>query len=183
MALVFQYGSNMCSDRLNSSDRLVGDARVICIARTISLFEYAFTVFSKTNNCAAADIVSSEAGQRIFGVLYEIPDFLLSRESAKILGRRSMDAIEGEGTNYIRQTIEVEKMDGSTVKALTYVVKDRKADIKTSMKYVKYILDGMKEHNIPEAYCRYVASQAIANNHDLAQELQIAVGIKDRSAS
>lgn len=170
MALVFQYGSNMCSARLNSPDRLAGDAKVICIAQSVDLFEFAFTVFSKTNNCAAADIASSESGQCIFGVLYEIPDFLISRESAKTLNRRSMDAIEGEGTNYIRQAIQLQKVDGSKVEALTYVVKDRKSDIKTSRKYVQHILEGMKEHNIPEEYRRYVVSQVIANNPDLAQE-------------
>lgn len=170
MALVFQYGSNMCSGRLNSPERLAGDAKVIGVAQSIDLFEFVFTVFSKTNDCAAADIALSESGQSIFGVLYEIPDFLISRESAKALNRRSMDAIEGEGANYVRQVIQLKKNDGSKVEALTYVVKDRKSDIKTSRKYVQHILEGMKEHNIPEEYRRYVVSQVIANNPDLAQE-------------
>lgn len=81
-----------------------------------------------------------------------------------------MDAIEGEGANYVRQVIQLKKNDGSKVEALTYVVKDRKSDIKTSRKYVQHILEGMKEHNIPEEYRRYVVSQVIANNPDLAQE-------------
>jgi hypothetical protein len=171
MPLVFQYGSNMCSARLNSSDRLAGDAKVLCVAKTVDPYEFAFTVWSNTNGCAAADIVPNPVGQRIFGVLYEVPDFLISRGSAKAHSRRSMDAIEGEGINYIRQTIELEKMDGPKVNALTYVVKDRKANIKTSMEYVQHILDGLKEHSIPEEYRRYVVSQVIANNGDLAKQL------------
>lgn len=174
MTVVFQYGSNMCSARLNSADRLAGDAKVLCVAKTVDLFKFAFTVWSKTNVCAAADIIPSSVGQHIFGVLYEVPDFLISRDSAKVHNRKSMDAIEGEGKNYIQQTIKLEKIDGSEVNALTYVVKDRKNDIKTSMQYVQHILDGLKEHNISEEYHRYVVSQVIANNSDLAQQLQVA---------
>lgn len=172
MTIVFQYGSNMRSARLNSVDRLAGDAKVIGIGQTVDLFEFAFTVFSKKNECAAADIVpSKEAGRRIFGVLFEVPEFLIARDSSKTHNRKSMDAIEGEGVNYVRQVIEVERLDGANVKALTYVVKDRRCDIKTSMQYVQHILDGMKENNIPEEYRKYVIAQVIANNSNLAQQL------------
>ena len=34
MTLVFQYGSNMSVARLNSNDRLDGDAKTIGVART-----------------------------------------------------------------------------------------------------------------------------------------------------
>lgn len=171
MAFVFQYGSNMCSARLNSVDRLAGDAKVFCVAKTVDLFDLAFSVWSRTNECAAADIVPSLVGQNIFGVIYEIPDFLISRDSAKASRRKSMDEIEGEGTNYIRQIIELEKMDGSRVKAMTYIVKDRKHGIKTSIEYAQHILDGMNENKLPEEYKRYVVSQVIANNSELAQKL------------
>lgn len=175
MTIVFQYGSNMCSARLNSVDRLAGDAKVLGVAKTVDLFEFGFTVWSKTNKCAAADIVPCAAGQQIFGVLYEIPDFLISRNSAKASKRKSMDAIEGEGANYTRQEIEVEKLDGSRVNALTYVVKDRKLDIKTSMQYVQHFLNGLKENAIPEDYRRYVVSKVIANNGELEQQIEVVL--------
>jgi len=174
MAIVFQYGSNMCSARLNSADRLAGDAKALGAAKTVECFDLAFTVWSKTNTCAAADIVPSTAGRKIFGVIYEIPDFLIFRDSAKENGRRSMDAIEGEGVNYIRQSIELERMDGSIVSALTYVVKDRRSDITTSMHYVQHILDGLKENGLPEEYRQYVISRVIANNGGLAHQLEAA---------
>jgi AIG2-like family len=170
MTFVFQYGSNMCSARLNSLDRLAGDAKVVTIAKTVDLFELEFTVWSKANACAAANIAPSKVGERIFGVLYEVPDFLITRDSAKSHNRRSMDTIEGEGTNYIRQMIEIEKIDGSKLMALTYIVKERKIHIKTSTQYVQYILDGLKEHNIPTEYHQYVISKIIANNPDLAMD-------------
>jgi len=172
MALVFHYGSNMSLARLNHADRLAGDAKAIGIARTVEPFELVFTVWSKTNACAAANIVPSQTGRSIYGVVYDIPDFLLSRDSAKDHNRKSLDAIEGEGTNYVRKTIELVKTDGSKLSAITYVVKDRKTDLKTSLSYVQHILDGLKEHDIPEEYRRYVVSRIIENNRKLEKEMQ-----------
>ena len=79
MALVFQYGSNMSVVRLNSDGRLAGDAKAVCVATTVEPFELVFSVWSKSNSCAAADLLPSSAGRNVYGVLYEIPDFLLLR--------------------------------------------------------------------------------------------------------
>lgn len=54
------------------------------------------------------------------GVLYEVPDFLIERKAAAAQNRKSLDAIEGEGTNYKRETIAVRQDSGLIVKALTY---------------------------------------------------------------
>lgn len=167
MALVFQYGSNMSSLRLNSKERLVGDAKHFAIAKTVELFELAFMVLSKNNKCAATNILPCKGGRNIYGVVYEIPDFLLSRESAKKQNRKSLDCIEGEGTNYIRTTIQLMKADGTELTAITYVAKAPMTGLKTSRGYVQYILDGLKEHEIPNEYRQYVASRIIKNNPEL----------------
>jgi hypothetical protein len=44
MALVFQFGSNVRYDRLNSPQRLNGDARLVDVVRTREAFELDFTV-------------------------------------------------------------------------------------------------------------------------------------------
>ncbi|MDO8991123.1 MAG: gamma-glutamylcyclotransferase [Sideroxyarcus sp.] len=173
MALVFQYGSNMSVARLNSDDRLAGDAKVVCVATTIEPFELVFSVWSKSNNCAAADLLPSNAGRTVYGVLYEIPDFLLSRDTAKEKGRKSLDAIEGEGTNYVRAMINVVTNDGATVRATTYVVKNRQANLMTSAAYVSHILAGLREHNVPAEYCQYVQSKIIENNGELRDALPV----------
>jgi len=167
MALVFQYGSNMSVARLNDTKRLAGDAKPIGIAATVEPFELAITVWSKTNSCAAADIIPSKAGRNIYGVVYDIPDFLLSRESAEKQNRKSLDAIEGERTNYIRKTIQLIKTDGTQLSAITYVVKESRTGLKTSMDYVQHIRDGLKEHAMPDEYCQYVVSRIIQNNPEL----------------
>jgi hypothetical protein len=45
--LVFQYGSNTSPERLNSSNRLNGAAKVIGKVITENTFEFDFTVYSK----------------------------------------------------------------------------------------------------------------------------------------
>lgn len=169
--LVFQYGSNMSVGRLNDVARLAGAAKPIGIAKTVEKFELAFTIFSRTNNCAAADIVPSKSGRAIYGVVYEIPEFLLSRETAKAKGRKSLDAIEGEGTNYVRSMIELTDAGGSSIKALTYVVKNRTPDLLTSLTYVQHILQGLKEHGMPSEYRDYVRARIVQNNSALADEI------------
>lgn len=171
MALVFQYGSNMSVVRLNCKDRLAGDAQALYVARTAEPFDLMFTVWSKSNDCAAADLVSGKTGRSIYGIVYEVPDFLLCRDTAKQHNRKSLDAIEGEGTNYARAMIDLIKGDGSTVRAMTYLVKNRSADLKTSLAYVNYILLGLREHGIPDEYYQYVRSRIIDNNSDLADAL------------
>lgn len=174
MALVFQYGSNMSVARLNGEDRLVGDARPIGVARTVELFDLKFTVWSESNDCAAADLVPGSAGRSAYGVLYEVPDYLLSRDTAKLRNRRSFDAIEAEGTSYVRSTIDIITQSGSTICATTYLVKDRRAGLKTSFAYVSHILAGLREHDIPGEYRQYVRARIIENNGDLRNELSAA---------
>ena len=171
MAIIFQYGSNMSIDRLNSEDRLKGDAKFLKVARTVANFELDFTVWSENNDCAAADI-RPNCGRTIYGVLYDIPDSLIYRASAKQIGRKSMDAIEGEGTNYVRKIIEVMSLDSSPITAITYVVKDPKLNLQTSFEYVSYILKGAEENNLPKEYRAYLKAQILKNNPSLKNQLE-----------
>lgn len=171
MARIFQYGSNMCTDRLNHEDRLAGDAIVVEIARTVEPYELAFTVWSRTNKCAAADIVPRSDGRSIYGVVYDVPEYLLSPDTAKEKNRRSLDAIEGEGTNYQRERITLWGANERKLTAMTYVVKNRQPNLRTSLSYVQHILNGLEEHNIPEGYRQYVRAQIVLNNPDLASRL------------
>lgn len=165
---VFQYGSNMSSARLNHSERLNGEAKVIAVATTVEKFDLGFTVWSKTNQCAAADLVLSDAGREVYGVLYEVPDYLMSRESAKEEGKRSLDSIEGEGVNYTRTSIEV-LVGGRVETAVTYIVLNRKEGLVTSREYAQHIMDGLDEHGFPADYRQYVVSRIEHNNPQLRE--------------
>ena len=121
--MVFQYGSNMSSKRLNSPDRLCGAANFIGLAQTIDDFDINFTVWSKGNWCAAADLVPGARGRMVLGVLYEIPDHLLSCGTAG--SQKSLDAIEGP--RYRRHKIKVCTCAGphGTHEAWTYTVAEK----------------------------------------------------------
>ena len=161
--LVFQYGSNTSSRRLNSRKRLQGAARLVGLARTEQSFEFDFTVWSRQNGCAAADIVPG-AGRAIWGVLYQIPDHLIERHTAG--DRNCLDAIESEGHNYVRVPIAVRLADGGRVdgEAITYVVRERREGLATSFAYARQILEGLREHDAPADYVDYVKQRIIRNN-------------------
>src|ERR1035437_4730833 len=129
MTLVFQYGSNCSENEMNSRARLRGDAKFIDIAETVEDFELAFDVQSAGLGCAASDIVR-KAGGKVWGVLYEVPDYLIHRKAAKARKRKSFDQIEGEGTNYKRETVQVRRQNGNIATALTYTVNNPKTGLK-----------------------------------------------------
>jgi len=111
-------------------------------------------------------------GSKVWGVLYEVPDALISRDSAKTLHRKSFDQIEGEGSNYKREMIEVRRPNGEIVTALTYTVKSPQVNLKTNLAYVGHIVAGLREHGISEGYIAAVKAIAIANNPDIAAEVR-----------
>lgn len=163
MTLVFQYGSNILTSRLNSQDRLREDATPIDVARTMDNYDLVFDIWSNSNKCAAADILE-DRGRRIWGVVYYIPDKLIERSTAG--NRKSLDAIEGEGSSYSRVAIDIEYAGtGSRVESvITYIGKSRESGIKTSFNYSRLIICGLREHNISEDYIEYVKTQVVENN-------------------
>lgn len=169
--LVFQYGSNCLNSEINGKDRLKGDAVFIGIAETVEDYELAFDVFSNGRHYAAADIVPKPGG-KVWGALYEIPECLISRETAKARGRKSLDAIEGEGANYQRREIQVRSPAGDILTALTYTVIHPRTDVTTSFDYARLIIAGLRERGVPPSYIDKVKAIARANNPALADELK-----------
>lgn len=106
----------------------------------------------------------------IWGVLYEIPDYLIERATAG--DRRSLDAIEG--SRYQRWPILVQKADGTPVKGevITYTVRAPQPGLRTSLDYVSHIVAGLREHGAPDDYVAYVKERAIANNPALAADVE-----------
>jgi hypothetical protein len=163
VVLVFQYGSNCSESEMNSEDRLRGDAAFLDIAETVEDFELAFDVTSKGRRCAASDIVR-KAGGTVWGVVYQVPSYLMDRDTAEAAGRKSFDAIEGK--QYKRETIPVRRTNGEIVRALTYTVKAPERDVRTSLEYVGHIVRGLRDHKIPDDYIAKVKEIASANNPD-----------------
>jgi gamma-glutamylcyclotransferase len=171
MTLVFQYGSNCSESEMNNKTRLCGDAKFVDIAETVEDYELAFDVQSTGRGCAASDIVR-KAGDKVWGVLYEVPDYLIHRETAKIRKRKSFDQIEGEGTNYKREAIQIRRQNGDIATALTYTVNNPKTGLKTNIDYVGHIVRGLRDHKVPDEYIAKVKAIALANNPAITREIQ-----------
>jgi hypothetical protein len=169
--LVFQYGSNTSSTRFNHPNRLAGDARDLGLVRTRDPFEFDFDVWSESNQCFASDLRSG-GGRQIWGVLYEIPAFLIDRKTAKPQDRKSLDAIEGK--LYKRTDIAVEKPDGTPLNSpvITYRVIEPGVTQPTSLEYATHIIGGLREHNAPPEYIEYVKTRIVASNPTLARDIE-----------
>jgi hypothetical protein len=167
MALVFQYGSNTSNTRLTADERLRGDAKDLGLVCTEAPFELDFDVWSIGNACATADILEGR-GRSIWGVLYEVPDSLIQRETAH--GRRSLDAIEGR--HYGRRPTRVHWPDGTPVagEVITYTVLNPEPGRRTSIEYASHVA-GLREHHAPYEYLVYVKERITANNPDLAVQM------------
>jgi hypothetical protein len=171
MGLIFQYGSNCLDSEINSPERLQGEALFVGIARTADDFVLSFDVWSVRRACAAANIIAMP-GRQVWGVLYEIPDYLIYRETANASGRKSLDGIEGR--KYQREAISLIRDDGRKVTASTYRVIMPQTSLETSFAYVSCILEGLKERGIPMEYIDSVKEIAIANNAALAPLFEVS---------
>ena len=170
MAKVFQYGSNCDTRRLNASRRLGGAAVPLGRAQTVCNFEIAFAVWSKQNNCAAADLIQ-RGNAPAWGVLYEIPEYLISGPR-RADGRRTLARIEG--LKYARRPILV--IAGSqTHMATTFLVRasQRISGKAPSSKYVSHIVKGLRDHRIPEEYVDRVIQTALGSL-DLSGQADVA---------
>lgn len=153
MALIFQYGSNCTAGRLNGPKRLNGAARDLGRAQTLEDFDIAFDVASKSNGCAASDLVRAP-GQKAWGVLYE-----LSAEALEKLRRV-------EGNRYEEKPVRVIDENGAEREAITFVVRegDRREGLATSAAYVSWIVYGLRDHGVAEDWIDHVIEVAIQTN-------------------
>jgi hypothetical protein len=153
MALVFQYGSNCTAGRINGPKRLGGKAKDLGRAQTVEDFDIAFDVLSKTNGCAASNLIQTP-GRKAWGVLYEISDEVFSRLK------------HVEGPRYEETTISVTDTKGEMRNAITFVVKpeDRRDGLATSAAYVSWIVYGLRDHGVPEDWVTHMIEAAVKTN-------------------
>src|SRR5581483_1766938 len=167
MIKVFQYGSNTLPARLNGPTRLGGRAQTCGLAQTLDDFDIAFDVQSKSNGCAASDLVSV-AGRKAWGVLYEIPDGF-------VFGRRKdqqKTLVQIEGPRYEPREITVVDTRGKQSKAWTFLVKDKdkQTGLATSAAYVSWIVYGLRQNGVPEDYISHVVEVARETNRHASQD-------------
>ena len=166
MPLIFQYGSNCTTARLNSPTRLNGHAADRGRAQTVDDFEIAFDVYSQTNGCAASDLISTP-GLNAWGVLFEIPDDFIRGKRAD--GQKTLAKIEGP--RYEEKPVRVRDGDGNVRDAITFLVKpaEHRQGLWTTAAYVSWIVYGLRAHEVPEDYIAHVIEVATQTNQQATQ--------------
>jgi len=137
--LYFAYGSNMSSKNLSEWCKRKNLKIIFKNPRVARLagYEIKFTLFSELRNGGVADVVKSNS--EVFGVLFETDE-----ESIKNLDKKEI------GYKKIKVAI-VDVNDNLIEDVMTYEV-IKKSDYKPGKQYLKIILGGAKEHNLPKWY-------------------------------
>ena len=149
----FAYGSNMFARRLRVR---VPNAHFIAVA---CLRGYLLRFHKRSRDGSAkCNIVSANAADEVYGVLFHVPAAEKSR----------LDAAEGVGNGYHEEVVSVELHGGHRVDALAYVA-DTAAVDDTLVPYTwyhKHVVAGALEHRLPESYVRALAAVVTAEDPD-----------------
>ena len=167
---LFQYGSNMSSERLQSKvneHRLKFAPRgtrkqIRCLGRG-RLFGWRFTLdlYSAGQDCLVADIIAGSAEDQVWGVVYKLDRELVDRTD----GQRSVfDRIEGHRPtsnpeNYRPRIVRLE-LGGARVSAITYVgtedarrrCREEHHGVRVDSQYAAAVLDGAAHADLPSDY-------------------------------
>lgn len=168
--LIWQYGSNMDEDRLNSPGRLEGSAKFVGLALKRG-YRMAFT---HTNNegVGTSDIVESDPTHFVIGVLYKIPE-------AKL---RKLRSIEGVFLGAYKEVanFKLTKLDhqlnetNQIVHVITYIVVRKERNPPTNSEYANHILKGIRDHRMGTEYFDKIKAIILENNPKIKNELMRA---------
>ncbi|MEM3399905.1 MAG: gamma-glutamylcyclotransferase family protein [Candidatus Micrarchaeia archaeon] len=141
--LYFAYGSNMDRDRMLKRGVKIFSESI----GYIKMWKLVFNKKAPNKGEGYANIVPNK-NSKVYGVIYEI-------EETDIL---KLDEYEGYPTHYDRQAITVIRSDGTEIKAQVYIAKNDMTDtnLKPSKSYMQYILNGARQHNLPEEYIDFL---------------------------
>jgi Uncharacterized conserved protein len=144
MSKYFAYGSNMATRLMTETcpdHRLLGRAR-------LDGYRLAFTRRSIKTGTGVADIVP-DPNATVWGALYEVNEDCIAR----------LDRKEGQPWAYARTDVTVHLNSGERHAAFTYVVSEPEADeVHPSKLYLDSIIEGAREHSLPEAYVASLVS-------------------------
>ena len=137
-ALYFAYGSNLSTRRLVArvpSAAAVGRAR---------LRDYAFRLDKPGRDGSAKANLVAEPGAAVWGVLFSLEASEWPR----------LDACEG---GYRRIAVSLQTEGGPVERAETYLSDRRDAEPLAFPSYVAWMIEGAREHALPEPWCAMLA--------------------------
>ncbi len=154
----FAYGSNMSTARLQAR---IPEARVHGTAK-LNGYRLAFHKQSNKDGSAKCDAFCTGMPQDlIWGVVYHIP----------AAAWPILDAIEGTGLGYERESLEVDLAGASTLRVHLYVATLINDGLKPMDWYKHHVLQGAREHRLPSDYIDSIAAVAeqVDDNADRRQ--------------
>lgn len=133
----FAYGSNMSTERLQ---KRVPSAKPIGRAK---LPDKRLVCNKKSKDGSGKANLTDKTGVIVWGVLYEIDEIELDK----------LDEVE---SGYARMLMKVMTDQGSLVEAHVYVSSELTDDAQPYNWYKKAIIDGARQHHLPESYVEYL---------------------------
>ena len=143
-AWYFAYASNMNRAQMRAR---AGEILEEKLGR-LENYELAFN--KKVRGGSAGANIRPAPGQSVEGVLYKI------NESAF----RNLDRFEGAPVHYRRIEVSVRDADGGTILAQAFIATKVEKGLHPAAHYLKTILDGAAEHNLPAEYVARIRASA-----------------------
>ena len=142
----FAYGSNMDRDRMI-------ERGVRILSEKVGFIEGWKLVFNKiatSPSGAGYANITKEENSKVYGVLYKIENSDLKK----------LDKYEGCPNHYKRERIPVILHDGKKITAEVYIAQSNKTreGLKPTEEYMKYLINGAKQHNLPSSYIKFLES-------------------------
>jgi gamma-glutamylcyclotransferase len=140
----FAFASNMNRAQMHSR------AGEILEERPGQLENYELVFNKKVRGGTAGANIRPAPGKAVLGVLYKI------NESAF----RNLDRYEGAPQHYRRIEVEVRDANGQTVAAQAFIATKVEKGLRPAPHYLKTILDGAAEHQLPADYVERIKAAA-----------------------
>lgn len=143
-AWYFAYASNMNRAQMRSR------AGQILEERPGRLENYELAFNKKVRGGTAGANIRPAPGKAVEGILYKI------NESAF----RNLDRFEGAPVHYRRIQLDIKDRDGKTIAAQAFIATKVEKGLRPAPHYLKTILDGAAEHNLPSEYVEAIRAAA-----------------------
>lgn len=143
-AWYFAYASNMNRAQMRAR------AGEIFEERPARLDNYELAFNKKVRGGTAGANLRPAPGKFVEGILYKV------NESAF----RNLDRAEGAPVHYRRIEVSVKDRDGKTIAAQAFIATKVEKGLRPAPHYLKTILDGAAEHNLPPEYIKSIEASA-----------------------
>jgi cation transport regulator ChaC len=145
-AWYFAYASNMSRAQMKSRAGEVFEER----AGRLENYELVFN--KKARGGSATANIRPAPGQAVEGVLYKINEQAF----------HALDRFEGAPQHYRRIEVSVLDGGGQRISAQAFIATKVEKGLRPAAHYLKTILDGAREHGLPEEYLQKIQAAADA---------------------